>query len=69
MLGLTGVDEGRLDKVLVDGLVQLVAELRQEARTRKDYGTADRVRDRLAELGIILEDTAAGGFAGATNNG
>lgn len=60
VLGLTGVDEGRLDKVLVDGLVQLVAELRQEARTRKDYGTADRVRDRLAELGIILEDTAAG---------
>lgn len=60
VFGLTGVDGGHRYGVMVDGLVQLVAELRQEARTRKDYATADRVRDRLAELGIILEDTPAG---------
>ncbi|HHV07408.1 MAG TPA: cysteine--tRNA ligase [Firmicutes bacterium] len=60
VLGLTGVDEGGQDRVMVDGLVRLVAELRQEARARKDYATADRVRDRLAELGIVLEDTSAG---------
>lgn len=60
ILGLTGVGGGQQDRALIEGLIQLVAELRQEARARKDYATADRVRDRLAELGIVLEDTASG---------
>ena len=39
---------------------KLVAE-RQAARQRRDYQTADRVRQQLAERGIILEDTRDGG--------
>jgi cysteinyl-tRNA synthetase len=38
----------------------LVAE-RQAARKRRDFATSDRVRDRLAGLGIILEDSRDGG--------
>jgi cysteinyl-tRNA synthetase len=34
--------------------------LREEARKRKDYATADRIRAQLAELGIVLEDTREG---------
>ena len=60
VLGLTGTSERSADKALLDDLIQLVAELREDARARKDYATADRVRDRLSQLGIILEDTAAG---------
>jgi cysteinyl-tRNA synthetase len=60
VLGLLGVENGHKDKTIIDGLVQLVAELRQDARARQDYDTADRVRQRLGELGIALEDTAAG---------
>ena len=41
-------------------LVQTLIDLRDEARGRKDFETADRIRDRLAELGIALEDTADG---------
>jgi cysteinyl-tRNA synthetase len=44
----------------LDGLVGLVSEQRQEARRRRDFATSDAIRDRLAELGLILEDTPDG---------
>lgn len=60
VMGLTGTDVFDQDGALVNSLVQLIAELRQEARARKDYATADRIRDRLAQQGIVLEDTPTG---------
>ena len=33
---------------------------RQQARAQKDWGLADGIRDRIAELGLAIEDTAAG---------
>ncbi|QBS37049.1 cysteine--tRNA ligase [Thermaerobacter sp. FW80] len=41
-------------------LLDLVLEVRQYARSIRDYQLADRIRDRLAELGYVLEDTPAG---------
>ncbi len=37
----------------------LIAE-RQEARKNKDWAAADKIRDELAERGIVIEDTSAG---------
>ncbi|ADB18250.1 cysteinyl-tRNA synthetase [Pirellula staleyi DSM 6068] len=37
-------------------VMQLMMELRTEARNRKDFATADRIRLGLAEMGIALED-------------
>ena len=48
------------DTALLDGLVELVSAQRQEARTRRDFATSDAIRDRLAELGLVLEDTPGG---------
>lgn len=45
---------------VVDGLVSLALEQRQQARIRKDYAAADAVRDQLAAAGIDIEDTATG---------
>lgn len=45
---------------IVDDLIQLIIDIRQEARQRKDWATADSIRDRLADLGIVLEDTPHG---------
>ena len=42
------------------GLVELLIELRRELRARKAFDLSDRVRDRLAELGVELKDTAQG---------
>ena len=43
-----------------DGLVQLLIEMRNDARKQKDFATADRIRDQLKVLGIILEDEKTG---------
>jgi len=38
----------------------LLLEIRGEARQKKDFQTADRIRNRLAQLGIKLEDRPGG---------
>ena len=45
---------------VVPALLDLLVEAREAARTRKDYATADRIRDRLAEIGFLVEDAAQG---------
>jgi len=45
---------------LVDGLIQILINLRQTARAHKDWATADIVRNQLADLGITLEDRPDG---------
>ncbi|MEV4254155.1 cysteine--tRNA ligase [Spirillospora sp. NPDC049652] len=45
---------------IVDALVKVALEQRQEARKRKDYAAADAIRDRLTEAGVLVEDTPHG---------
>jgi cysteinyl-tRNA synthetase len=45
---------------LVDGLMDVLIALRDDARKRKDFVTADRIREAVARLGITLEDTKDG---------
>lgn len=52
--------EPRLEAGLVDGLLGLIVQLREDARARKDYAAADRIRAGLTALGITLEDTRDG---------
>ncbi|MFT4566510.1 MAG: cysteinyl-tRNA synthetase [Saprospiraceae bacterium] len=44
----------------LDGIMQLIIELRQEARTTKDWGTADKIRDTLATQKIVIKDGKEG---------
>lgn len=39
-----------------NGLIELLVNMRAEARAQKDYAASDRIRDQLAELGVVLED-------------
>lgn len=41
-------------------LVQMIIDMRQEARAAKNYAFADKLRNQLADIGIILEDTPQG---------
>ena len=50
-----GGDAGR-----EDGLVRLLIDLRKQARDNKEWATADTIRNRLKELGVVLEDRADG---------
>jgi cysteinyl-tRNA synthetase len=45
---------------VIDALVQVVLAQRQDARARKDFATADAIRDGLDGIGIKIEDTASG---------
>ncbi len=45
---------------LAEDLLDALVALREDARKRKDFATADKVRDLLAARGIALEDTKAG---------
>ena len=44
----------------LEGLVEMVLEQREAARLRRDFATADALRDQLHGLGIEVEDTPAG---------
>lgn len=50
----------RADDSLIQPLIELLLKVRQDARTKKDWSTADRIRNGLNELGIIIEDTPDG---------
>lgn len=45
---------------LVGQLLDLLVEIRANARKAKDFATADKIRSRLAELGVVLEDRPGG---------
>lgn len=41
---------------LTSELVEFILELRREARAEKNWGMSDKIRDRLAEMGIKIKD-------------
>ena len=43
-----------------DALMQIIISLRGEAKQRKDYTSADNIRDALNKIGITLKDTKEG---------
>ena len=43
-----------------NGLMDLLIDLRKEARANKDFATADQIRDALKDAGVTLEDRAGG---------
>jgi len=45
---------------LVGHLMDLILEVRQEARMRKDWEVSDKIRDRLKQLNIELKDSRLG---------
>jgi len=51
--------EGNGDNT-VNGLMELILDLRKEARVNKDWPTSDRIRDALNSAGIAVKDTKEG---------
>jgi cysteinyl-tRNA synthetase len=59
VLGLK-MDEQSQDSSKMDGLMQLLIEIRQQSRQNKDFATSDLIRDKLSEIGIQIKDTKEG---------
>ncbi len=47
------------DKV-IGYLMETILTIRQDAKKNKDYATADKIRDELTRLGIVIKDTKDG---------
>ena len=62
LLGVLGIEltEEEAQEGLADDLMELIISMRKEARANKDFAAADRIRDGLKEIGIVLEDTPQG---------
>jgi len=60
VLGLTLVEPQRVDRAGAEPFIELLVELREDLRCAKQYELSDKLRVRLAEIGVILEDGAAG---------
>lgn len=58
VFGLLPLVENDSDKL--DGTVNLLIQMRNEAKQNKDYALSDSIRDSLIELGIQLKDSKEG---------
>ena len=59
LTGVLGLVYNRKTEAL-DSEIEALIEERTNARKAKDFKTADAIRDKLKEMGIILEDTPQG---------
>ncbi|MBC7848101.1 MAG: cysteine--tRNA ligase [Chitinophagaceae bacterium] len=61
VFGLKGESEKEDGKL--GGVLQLLAEIRKDARSKKDYATSDKIRNQLQQLGIDMKDEKDGGVS------
>ena len=57
ILGLKDEESSNAD---LNGVLDMVINLRSEAKANKDYATSDKIRIGLQELGIQLKDSKEG---------
>ena len=61
ILGLTTGESSEDDKSdLSSDLIELLANMRMDAKANKDWDTADKIRNQLTELGVVIKDTKDG---------
>jgi cysteinyl-tRNA synthetase len=60
ILGLKHEDAASAGNETVENLMGLILDLRKNAKSAKDFATADKIRDELAKSGIAVKDTKDG---------
>ena len=60
VLGLVNVSKEDAGSDKLAGAVEILINLRKEARQNKDFALSDKIRDELAEVGIQLNDSREG---------
>ncbi len=56
-------DEFNLNNEKLSGIMELLIDIRKEAKAKKDFATSDKIRNQLTELGINLKDEKDGGVS------
>jgi cysteinyl-tRNA synthetase len=60
ILGLTNETSSDTNNQLVGGLIDMVLNLRTEAKSKKDFQTSDKIREELTKLGVVVKDKKDG---------
>jgi cysteinyl-tRNA synthetase len=60
ILGLLPDDNNEGNSEITEGLMDLIIEIRREAKLNKNWAVADTIRNQLAALGISIKDTKEG---------
>jgi cysteinyl-tRNA synthetase len=61
IFGLKGFNEADNEKL--SGVMNLLIEIRKEAKNKKDFATSDKIRNELTKMGIVLKDEKGGGMS------
>lgn len=61
ILGLKSMQE--LHNGKLQGVIELLIDIRKDARSRKDFATSDKIRNQLQHLGIQLKDEKDGNIS------
>ena len=59
ILGLKDEQSGNQSELL-NNLVKMILDLRQQSKDNKDWAMSDNIRNKLTELGVIVKDTKDG---------
>jgi cysteinyl-tRNA synthetase len=51
---------------MLNGTIQLLIDIRKEAKSKKDYATSDKIRQQLQQYGILLKDEKDGSVSWTT---
>lgn len=60
ILGLADEQEGSAVGEVLSGVIEMLLDVRKEAKASKDYATSDKIRDKLNSLGVAIKDTKEG---------
>jgi cysteinyl-tRNA synthetase len=55
-LNLTNTKDNSRSKEALNEVMDLILDIRKDARTNKDFGTSDKIRDSLIKAGIEIKD-------------
>jgi len=57
---ILGLKDDAPNSLQINGLMDLLIQIRKEAKSKKDFFTSDKIRKQLAELGIEMKDEKDG---------
>jgi cysteinyl-tRNA synthetase len=64
IFGLTSMQEN--ESGLLSPVMELLLDIRKQAKQNKDFATSDKIRNQLAEIGIMVKDDKNGSSSWTT---
>jgi cysteinyl-tRNA synthetase len=60
---ILGLQDPSENSAQLNGIMDLLIDIRKEAKSKKDFFTSDKIRNQLAALGIEMKDEKGGNIS------